>query len=116
LVKVRAALAHHRARGEEQIHQHGLAAADVAENVEALGRAGAVLGAAEYPAEGGRLARQPMLGEARVEAREAGDARFLCRVALELAGDDEGSVTVADGIGHAGLKEVEREWRVANSG
>ena len=37
-MEVDAALALHRARGEEQIHQHGLAAADVAVNVETLDR------------------------------------------------------------------------------
>ena len=37
LVEMRAALAHHRRRLEEQVHQHGLAAADVAVDVQALG-------------------------------------------------------------------------------
>ena len=39
LVEMRAALAHHRAGLEEQVHQHGLAAADLAVDVEALAAA-----------------------------------------------------------------------------
>ena len=49
-VEMRAALADHRARLEEQVHQHGLAAADVAEDVEALGGV-VVIAAAEQPAD-----------------------------------------------------------------
>ncbi len=37
-VEMRAALAHDRARLEEQIHQHGLAASDIAVDVKALDR------------------------------------------------------------------------------
>jgi len=40
LVEVRPPLAPHLARGKEEIHEHGLAAADVAENIEALDRTG----------------------------------------------------------------------------
>src|SRR5262249_19763042 len=66
LVKMSAALAHDRARAKEQVHEHGLAAADVAENVEPLRRTVAVV-APEQPSKRRRLARQPLLLEARVE-------------------------------------------------
>src|SRR5580692_11103222 len=48
-VKMRAALAEHRTRFEEQIHQHRLAAPDVAVDVEALERR--LLAVAEQPAQ-----------------------------------------------------------------
>ena len=56
---------------EEQIHQHGLAAADLAVDVEALERLAAFVALAEQPAERGRFARQPMLGEPLLEPRNA---------------------------------------------
>src|SRR5262249_47688942 len=104
LMKVGAALAHDRARAKEQIHEHGLAAADIAEDVEALRRTGVVLAAPEQPPQSRRLARQPLVLEARIETGEPGGDRLLRGVALDLACSDEGSVEVANGGGHAGSR------------
>src|SRR5262249_56873095 len=49
-MKMDAALAYDRRRGGEQIHQHGLAAADVAEDVKTLDRLR--LAHSEQPAQG----------------------------------------------------------------
>ena len=64
-VKMGAALARHRACFEEQIHQHRLAAADVAVDVEALERR--LLTVAEQPAERRGFARQAMLRDPHLE-------------------------------------------------
>ena len=85
-VEMDAALAHHPAGGEEQIHQHGLAAPDLAENVEPADRLLAALARPEQPAERGRLARQPMLHQPPVERVQPREHRLLGAVALDLAG------------------------------
>ena len=82
-VKMRAALAHHRACFEEQIHQHGLAAADVAVDVEALERR--LLAVAEQPAERRRFARQAMFGDPRFEPRQLLDDGELRLIAARRA-------------------------------
>ena len=99
-VEMHAALALDRRRREEQIHQHGLAAADLAENVEALDRLLRALARAEQPAERGRFARQPMLGEPRFERASWSTHRFLGGVALDLSGGDEGRILHRDGSRH----------------
>ena len=84
-VEMRAALAQHRARLEEQIHQHGLAAADLAVDVKALDRRLLVLAAAEQPAERGRFARQAILDDPRFQPRQPVDDGELRGVALDFA-------------------------------
>jgi len=85
-MKMDAALAYDRRRGEEQIHQHGLAAADIAEDVETLDRLR--LAHSEQPAEGGRLARETALGQSRFELRKPVDDCLLAGVAFDLSGGD----------------------------
>ena len=50
-VEMGAAFPLHRARLEKQVHQHGLAASDIAVDVEALDRLGFFLVIGEHPAE-----------------------------------------------------------------
>jgi hypothetical protein len=63
-----AALAHHRARLEKQVHQHGLAAADIAENVEAARRV-FVITRAEQPADRVRTPHGAVRGDAFLKRR-----------------------------------------------
>ena len=97
LMKVRAAFARHRTRGKEQIHQHGLAAPDVAMNVEALDRAFLLSAFSEQPAEMRGLAREPMLRKALLEPRQPRRDRLLRGIALGLAFADKGGVAFGDG-------------------
>src|SRR4029079_19558249 len=64
LVEVGAALANHRTCLEEQVHQHGLAAADIAEHVDALVSVAALIAAAEQPAHRPRPTRRAVRGDA----------------------------------------------------
>ena len=84
-VKMRAALAHDRARLEEQIHQHRLAAADIAVDVETLDRGSALLAAGEQPAERRGFARQTIFRDSRFEPRQHVDDVQLRVVALDSA-------------------------------
>ena len=95
-MEVRAALSLHRARGEEQIHQHGLAAADIAVDVEAPDRARG-LALREQPAEVRRFSRQPVLREALFQSRKLQRNRFLRGIALDLSLEHEGGVAFGDG-------------------
>src|SRR5260370_37633133 len=81
-MKMDAALANDRGRREEQIHQHGLAAADVAENVETLDRLR--LARSEQPAQGGRLMGETTLGASLFAMRQPVDDSLLAAVALDL--------------------------------
>jgi hypothetical protein len=85
---------------EEQVHQHGLAATDLAAHIEALDRRRIFFVDAEEPAERGRFSRQSVLGEAIIKADEFFQRIFLRAVTLDLAGGDEVLVELADG--HAG--------------
>ena len=85
-VKMRAALARHRTRFEEQIHQHCFAAADVAVDVEALERR--VLAVTEQPAERRGFACQTMLRDPHLEPRQRLDDGELRVVAADAAGGD----------------------------
>ena len=73
-------------RLEEQVHQHGLAAADGAENIEPLGRR---LGAREQAAKPFAAAPVPQRARRVVEPR--GD-RGLRRVGLDHAGREQGAI------------------------
>src|SRR5450755_2006626 len=77
-----------RAR-KEQVHQHGLATADFAVEIETLDRKRALFVCAKEPAKRGRFSRQPMLGEAILKADEFSQQLFLRPVALDHAGGDE---------------------------
>ena len=91
LVKMRAAFPLHGACGKEQVHQHGLAAPDVAVDVETLDRLCGIL-FREQPAEMRGFARQPVLRQPLLEPREPRGNRFLRRVALDLALRDERAI------------------------
>lgn len=78
--------------------QHGLTAADVAENVETLDRLR--LARSEQPAEGGRFARETALGQSRFELRKPVDDRLLAGVAFNLSGGDAHRVLHRDGGRH----------------
>ena len=97
-VKMRAALARHRTCFEEQIHQHGLAAADVAEDVEALERR--FLAVAEQPAERRGFARQTMLRDPHLEPCQLLDDGELRVVAADATCGDAGGVLRCDGARH----------------
>ena len=101
-----AALANHRTRFEEQVHHHGLAAADVAVDVEALDRL-VLLAAAEQPAQ--RLASGAP-SDARQRAARAPQsapaARSWARIALELPDGDQVFVEFEDG--HHGIVDAAR--------
>jgi hypothetical protein len=93
LVEMRAPFAAYGARGEEQIHQHGLAAADIAVNVETADRTRLRRALGEQPAERRRLARQAVLRKSFLQPRELRGDQLLRAVALDLAFGDQGRVT-----------------------
>ena len=88
-VEVRAALVHDRAVLEEQIHQHGLAAADFAVNVEAARRRLVLVG--EQPAEQALLAQRLVARKPLLEVGECLGGLLLRGVGLDRAGGHEGS-------------------------
>jgi hypothetical protein len=97
---VRTALSLHVARGEEQIHQHGLAAPDIAMDVEAFDGAFRLV-PGEQPTEMRRLALQPILREALLQPRQSCGDRFLRRIPLDLAFADECGVAFGNCRGHS---------------
>ena len=78
LVEMRAALADHRACLEEQVHQHGLAAADVAEDVEALERSPGRSRLPNSQPSGCDAARRAMRGDALLRAPRAATSSRSC--------------------------------------
>src|SRR5690349_19958111 len=90
-----AALAPDRACLEEQVHQHGIAAADLAMDVEALDRVPFRVTPAEEPAERGGLAYQMVRGQPLVQPIEPRDQRRTRPLSLDLACRDEGGVVGA---------------------
>ena len=102
-MEMHAALAHDRRRREEQIHQHGLAAADLTEDVETPDVLGRARAGAEQPAERRRLAREPMLGNPLFESRQVRDDGLLGAVAFDLAGGNARRVLHRNGGRHAGM-------------
>ncbi len=99
-VEMHAALALHRAGREEQVHQHGLAAADLAVDVKPFQRRAGLLALAEQPAERGRFARQPALIEPVRERRQLRRQHRLAGIGLDFSGGDERRVARAEGFGH----------------
>ena len=92
-VEMRAPLARHRARLEEQVHQHGLAAADVAVDVEPLDRRQRAFAFGEQPAERRRFAGETVLRDSSFEPHQHIDHRHLCGIGLELARSNAGGVS-----------------------
>ena len=99
-VEMDAALALHRAGLEEQVHQHGLAAPDLAVDVKPFQRRAGLLAAAEQPAERGRFARQPMAVDAPFERGQLLREHGLAGIGLDFSGGDKGRVARAEGFGH----------------
>src|SRR6185437_5622372 len=102
LVEMRTALARHRARLKKQIHQHGLAAADLAVNVESFDWRQRARAFGKQPAERRRFSREPVLQDARFEPRQPLDDIELRGVALDQLRGDAGLVLRGDGARHAG--------------
>ena len=96
-VEMHAPLAPDRRGLEEQVHQHGLAAADLAVDVEPLDRLLLALAGAEQPAERRRFARQPMLAQPPFQLAQEIDRARLRGVALDLSGGDQRRVLRFDG-------------------
>ena len=95
-VKMRAALPQHRARVEEQIHQHGFAATDVAVDVKALDSRRALVAAAEHPSERRRFSRQAMFGNLGFELGKLIDDGKLRGVTLNQVVRRAGGVSRFD--------------------
>jgi hypothetical protein len=100
LVEMDAALSPHRAGFEKQVHQHGLAAADLAVDVKPLQRQASLLAFGEQPAERGRFSRQPALVETPRQRRQLRCQHRLARIGLNFSGGDKRRVTRAEGVGH----------------
>src|SRR4029079_12488055 len=107
LVKMRASLANHGTCFEEQVHQQGLAAADVAGDVEALDRL-VLRPAAEQPADRPRPACRAVRGDAPLQRHELHQQALLRTVALELLGGEQVFVKLEGG--HRGGPNT-RGWR-----
>ena len=88
-VEMRAALVRDGGLLEEQVHQHGLAAADLAVNVKPARRL-AVVG--KQPAEQALLAGRLVAGKPLFQRRKRLGGARLRRVGLDRAGGDEGLV------------------------
>jgi hypothetical protein len=86
-MKMRSALANDWARLEEKVHQHGLAAADLAENVDAC---------AKQPAERGRFACKPMFAQPPIKRAKLPKDCLLGDIPFDLAGRDAGRVKAFD--------------------
>ncbi len=118
-VKMHAAFALHHAGREEQIHQHGLAAADFAVDVKPFQRRAGLLAFGEQPAERRRLARHPALIETVRERRHLRRQHRLAGIGLNFSGGDERRVARAEGVRHGNrtsddLPEAiagDRAWR-----
>ena len=98
-VEVDAALVRHVGGGEEEVHQHGFAAADVADEVEAVGVVVRdVVGrppaeeAAEQAERGGVLRVRGVAAEAVPEGLQALGGERLRRIGQQLAGFELGAV------------------------
>ena len=99
-MEVHAPLAPDRRRLEEQVHQHGLAAADLAMDVEPLDWLLLALAGAEQPAERGRFPRQAMLAQAAFQFGEKIDRARLRHIPLDLSGRDQRLVPCVDAGRH----------------
>src|SRR2546423_15231573 len=91
LIEEHAALARHRGALEEHIHQHRLAASDIAMDVKALGSARSL--GAEGKSENAPRPRPGILQRAVKRSERLGGAR-LRRVGLELAGLEQRAIAL----------------------
>ena len=87
LVEVHAPLRQRRGDGKELVHQHGLAASDLAMNVEPARRWRAAGG--EDPAKGAPLGGETTLGERSIETIEPVGKGGLSGIAAERPGRDQ---------------------------
>src|SRR5262245_33213336 len=112
-VEMDATLAHHSRCCEEHVHQHGLAATNIAEDVKALDRLS--LARSKQPAQRGRLAREPPLGKRVFELREAINNRPLGIRAFDLSSGYLRRILRRDGSGHeVNERSVEGLRRIAS--
>src|SRR6516162_6344822 len=100
LVKMRAAFSPHRTALKKQVHEHRLAASDVAVDIEALDRQLCLLAACKQPAERRGISRGPMLGNPRFQLRQFFNNSELRIVTLDAAGGEITGVTCCDGARH----------------
>ena len=101
LVEMDAALAQHRRGLEEQVHEHGLAAPDIAIKVEAFVQVVALLTpGGKQPAERVGLAAQAMLAQPFIQRAEECQQLLLRRITLDLAGGNQHLVAGSDIGGH----------------
>ena len=84
-VEMRRGVSLYRACLEEQIHQHGLAAADFAVDVESLQRRLLFVARRKQPAERRRFARETMLDDPRFQPCQHIDDGKLGCIALNCA-------------------------------
>jgi len=92
-VKMRAALVGDRARLKKQVHQHGLAAADLAVNVKSARRLVLV---GKQPAEQTLLAHRLVPRKPLLQRAQCLDRARLRGIGLDRAGGDEGLIVVAE--------------------
>ena len=103
-MKMNPTLASYRERLEKQVHQHGLAAADRAPDVEPARRCG--IAPAEQPAQRARLAGEPVAAQALRQGFELAQKRDLCRVAFERTAAHESVVRAVMDFGEANFGSV----------
>ena len=104
---MRAALVGDRAVLEEQVHQHGLAAADLAVNVKPARRLVLV---GKQPAEQPLLAHRLVTRKPLLQRAQRLDGARLRGIGLDRAGGDEGLIMGAErgGRGHDALLRPQR--------
>src|SRR5262245_54858271 len=100
-VKMNAPFADDRAALEEQIHQHGLAAADLAVAVKAFDGRSGLFALTDQLTRACRFARQPVLLEPPLERSQAVGQYRLTRIRLDLSRDDQSRIAGAESFGHA---------------
>ena len=93
-VEMRAALVRDRTVLEEQVHQHGLAAADFAVNVEAARRRLVLVG--KQPAEQALLAQRLVVRKPLLEFGQGLGGLLLRGVGLDRAGGNQGLIMGAE--------------------
>src|ERR1700744_1420743 len=113
---------------EKQVHQHGLAAADLTIDIEAVGWATILAFVGKQPAEQALLARRLISGKPFLERREGLRGLGLRGIRLDRSGSDQGLILLVEGIGRVGglhaalsapdsqkLQAVNRGRRYANA-
>ena len=108
-VKVHAALANDGTRFEEEVHQHGLAATDLAVDVKSFQRRAALLALAKQPAERRRFAREPVLIEPQLKRAQLPCQRGLAGIRFDFSGGDQCRVAGAEKFRTLGQRQT--DWR-----